>query len=132
MMKTLQILAFLLAAFTFCVEAHKGTLQPYTEASREEGTENTLSYSSELHTQVPATEVNITENYDIFTEASKPNTETTILRNDTSPNIEVKEDPEGLEVRTLIGIIAGTALMIGFTAIIILLILRKMGRYSRP
>ncbi|KAE8593127.1 hypothetical protein XENTR_v10018994 [Xenopus tropicalis] len=131
-MNTLQILAFLLAGFTFCVEAHKGTLQPYTEAATEGETENTLSYSSELHTQGPATEVNITENYDIFTEASKTNIETTIPRNDTSTNVEVKEDPEGLEVRTLIGIIAGTALMIGFIAIIILLILRKMGRYSRP
>ncbi|MEE6483502.1 hypothetical protein FKM82_013571 [Ascaphus truei] len=123
-MYKLQILAFLLVGLSLCAMAQK------EEETAKLTTEKTSTHSAELQTQAPTEEVNVTEPFDIVTEDLTMETDTLNPGNDNSTNTVVIEDSEGLEIGTLIGIIAGIVLLIGISAIIIILIFRKMGRYS--
>ncbi|XP_075461183.1 podoplanin isoform X2 [Ascaphus truei] len=124
-MYKLQILAFLLVGLSLCAMAQKEE-----ETATLDTTEKTSTHSAELQTQAPTEEVNVTEPFDIVTEDLTMETDTLNPGNDNSTNTVVIEDSEGLEIGTLIGIIAGIVLLIGISAIIIILIFRKMGRYS--
>ncbi|KAM4652800.1 uncharacterized protein O3C94_015010 [Discoglossus pictus] len=130
-MYKLQILALLLAGLTFCAVAQRGTFSPNEEAETLDVTKETYTQSTESQTQAHISEVNITELFENFTEELTVETHTLDPGNENSTNDSVIiEDPEGLELGTLIGIITGIVLTIGICAIIIILIVRKMGRYS--
>ncbi|XP_053308026.1 podoplanin isoform X2 [Spea bombifrons] len=103
---------------------------PVTEdAGTLDVTEKTFIHSTDPQTQASTAEINVTEFIGV-TESSSLERATLSLGNDNSTDIVVTEDPEGLGLATLVGIVAGVITLIGISAIIIIVIVRKMGRYS--
>ncbi|XP_075695630.1 podoplanin isoform X3 [Rhinoderma darwinii] len=93
-------------------------------------TEKTFTDSTEAQTQTLQTELNVTSQYDTST-ARSFTLETDTQSMDNTTYTVVIEDPEGgLDLGTLVGIVAGIVSIFGISAIIAILIIRKMGRYS--
>ncbi|XP_053308025.1 podoplanin isoform X1 [Spea bombifrons] len=110
--------------------AQEATVLPVTEdAGTLDVTEKTFIHSTDPQTQASTAEINVTEFIGV-TESSSLERATLSLGNDNSTDIVVTEDPEGLGLATLVGIVAGVITLIGISAIIIIVIVRKMGRYS--
>ncbi|XP_075695629.1 podoplanin isoform X2 [Rhinoderma darwinii] len=106
-------------------------------------TEKTFTDSTEAQTQTLQTELNVTSQYDTSTARSftletdtqsMDNTTYTVVIEDpeddcTRPGVKMTL-PSGLDLGTLVGIVAGIVSIFGISAIIAILIIRKMGRYS--
>ncbi|CAH2319806.1 podoplanin isoform X1 [Pelobates cultripes] len=126
----LQIFISLLISLVCSACAQEGTLLPDTADGTVDITEKTFTDPTEFQTQVFTTEYNVTE-HNHLTEKSTVETEVQTTGSDNSTNFVVIEEPEeGLGLAALVGIVAGIIMLIGISAVIIILIVRKMGRYS--
>ncbi|CAN2388155.1 hypothetical protein PRIEUP_LOCUS14881, partial [Pristimantis euphronides] len=100
------------------------------EAETEDVTEEAFTVSSETQTQTLETDLNVTRLYETST-ARLFTVEADTQSLDNTTYTVVIEDPEGgLDLGTLVGIVAGILSIFGISAMIIILIIRKMGRYS--
>ncbi|XP_072012262.1 podoplanin isoform X3 [Engystomops pustulosus] len=131
MLKTQGLLCLLLGLVLQAASAEVFTLLD-NEAETLDVTEKTFTDSTETQTQTLQTDLNVTSVYDTSTARSFPvETDTQSLENTTYT--VVIEDPQGgLDLGTLVGIVAGIVSIFGISAMIIIFIIRKMGRYSRP
>ncbi|KAG8547401.1 hypothetical protein GDO81_028402 [Engystomops pustulosus] len=132
MLKTQGLLCLLLGLVLQAASAEVFTLLD-NEAETLDVTEKTFTDSTETQTQVSVTlqtDLNVTSVYDTSTARSFPvETDTQSLENTTYT--VVIEDPQGgLDLGTLVGIVAGIVSIFGISAMIIIFIIRKMGRYS--
>ncbi|XP_075047220.1 podoplanin isoform X2 [Mixophyes fleayi] len=129
MLKT-QSLLCLLAGLTLCAVTAEVTVLPDIEAETINVSENSFENSSEPQTQTTDAEISGSTLYDRSTEGFFT-METATQTTDNSTYVVVIEDPEdGVDMPTLIGIVAGIISVIGVSAMIIILLVRKMGRYS--
>ncbi|KAG8547402.1 hypothetical protein GDO81_028402 [Engystomops pustulosus] len=129
MLKTQGLLCLLLGLVLQAASAEVFTLLD-NEAETLDVTEKTFTDSTETQTQTLQTDLNVTSVYDTSTARSFPvETDTQSLENTTYT--VVIEDPQGgLDLGTLVGIVAGIVSIFGISAMIIIFIIRKMGRYS--
>ncbi|KAM4016879.1 podoplanin isoform 2-T2 [Anomaloglossus baeobatrachus] len=129
MLKTQGLLCLLIGLALRAAFAEVVTLLD-NEAETVEVTEKTFTDSTETQTQTLETDLNVTSLYETSTPRSfTVETDTQSLENTTYT--VVIEDPEGgLDLGTLIGIVAGIVSIFGISALITILIIRKMGRYS--
>ncbi|XP_072281979.1 podoplanin isoform X2 [Pyxicephalus adspersus] len=127
-MVRIQSLLCLLTGLALCAAAVEVTVLPDTAETE---TANVTERSfTEAQTQIPEKDVNVTTHYDSSTEGFLI-VETVTQSLENSTYTVLIEDPEGaLDYGTLIGIVAGIVSMIGVSAMIVILIVRKMGRYS--
>ncbi|KAG9472077.1 podoplanin isoform X2 [Eleutherodactylus coqui] len=129
MLKTQGLLCLLIGLALRAAFAEVVTL-PDNEAETLDVTEETFTVSTETQTQTPETDLNVTSLYDTST-ARAFTVETDTQSLDNATYTVVIEDPEGgLDLGTLVGIVAGIVSIFGISAMIIILIIRKMGRYS--
>ncbi|XP_073512858.1 podoplanin [Phyllobates terribilis] len=129
MLKTQGLLCLLIGLALRAAFAEVVTLLD-NEAETVDVTEKTFTDSTETQTQTLETGLNVTSLYGSSTAKSfTVETDTQSLENTTYT--VVIEDPEGgLDLGTLVGIVAGIVSIFGISAMITILIIRKMGRYS--
>ncbi|XP_073441661.1 podoplanin isoform X1 [Dendrobates tinctorius] len=131
MLKTQGLLCLLIGLALRAACAEVVTLLD-NEAETLDVTEKTFTDSTETQTKTLETDLNVTSLYGSSTARSfTVETDTQSLEN-TTYNTIVIEDPEagGLDLGTLVGIVAGIVSIFGISAMITILIIRKMGRYS--
>ncbi|KAM3922514.1 podoplanin isoform 2-T2 [Leptodactylus fuscus] len=128
-MQKTQGLLCVLIALTLRAACAEVTLLD-NEAETVDVTEKTFTDSTDVQTQTLEADLNVTSLYD--TSTARPfrvETKTQSLDNATY-TVDIEEPEGGLDMGTLVGIVAGIVSIFGISAMIIILIIRKMGRYS--